>query len=54
MDLYEKDPAVTRAFALALMRQALEYLTAVRDEDAAGHLQLAIDALLGPKAVTTA
>lgn len=54
MDLYEKDPAVTRAFALALMRQALEYLTAIRDDEAVQHLELAIDALLGPRAVTIA
>jgi hypothetical protein len=29
MDLNEKDPGVTRALALALMRQAREYLGAI-------------------------
>ena len=47
MDLYEKDPTVTRAMALALMRQALELLDAVREDGAAGQLRGAVDTLLG-------
>lgn len=50
MDHYEKDPVVTKALALALMRQAREYLSAIREEEASAHLQLALDALLKPKA----
>lgn len=46
MELYRKDPVVTKAMALALMRQALDLL-AVLDEAAAGcHLQMAIDRLV--------
>ncbi|WP_176401116.1 hypothetical protein [Sphingobium sp. Z007] len=54
MDLYEKEPAVTQALALALMRQALEYLAAIKEEDASRHLQCAVDALLKPKFVRPA
>lgn len=46
MDLCEKDPTITRAMALALMRQAHELLQAVRENDAANHLQAAVDTLL--------
>ena len=49
MDLSETDPTVTRALALALMRQAKEYLAATNDVDAADHLQRAIDTLLTPR-----
>lgn len=42
----ENDPTVTRAMALALMRQALELLDAVNEHAAAAHLQLAVDTLL--------
>lgn len=34
MELYEKEPTVTRAMALALMRQAQEYLLAIKEEEA--------------------
>jgi hypothetical protein len=34
MDLNEKDPGVTRALALALMRQAREYLGAIGEDEA--------------------
>jgi len=40
---------VTRALALALMRQAKEYLAATNDVDAADQLQRAIDTLLTPR-----
>jgi len=46
MDLYERDPTVTRAMALALMRQALELLEAVKEDGAAGQLRGAVDSLL--------
>jgi hypothetical protein len=36
---------VTRALALALMRQAREYLGAIGEDEASLHLQRAIDAL---------
>lgn len=49
MDLSDTDPTVTRALALALMRQAKEYLTATNDRDAADQLQTAIDILLTPR-----
>ena len=48
MDLNEKDPGVTRALALALMRQAREYLGAIGEDEASLHLQRAVDALLKP------
>lgn len=48
MDLNQKDPSVTRALALALMRQAGEYLGAIDEDEALVHLQRAIDALLKP------
>lgn len=50
MDFYEKDPAVMKAMALALMRQALSFLDAVNEQTAGCHLQAAIDALLQKKA----
>ncbi len=43
------DNPVARALALALMRQAKEYLTATKDLDAADQLQNAIDTLLTPR-----
>lgn len=46
MDIYRKDAAVTKAMALALMRQALDLLDAVSEQTAGCHLQAAIDALL--------
>ena len=46
MDIYEKDPVITRAMALALMRQAHELLQAAKEQETAAHLQLAIDVLL--------
>lgn len=46
MDLYEKDPTVTRALALALMRQAHELLQAASESDAADQLQVAVNTLL--------
>ncbi|WP_298674016.1 hypothetical protein [uncultured Sphingomonas sp.] len=49
MDTFETDPTMTRALALALMRQAKEYLTATKDGDAADQLQRAIDTLLTPR-----
>jgi hypothetical protein len=49
MDLSETDPTVTRALALALMRQAKEYLAATNDVDAADQVQRAIDTLLTPR-----
>lgn len=48
MDLNQKDPGVTRALALALMRQAGEYLGAIDEDESSLHLQRAIDALLKP------
>jgi hypothetical protein len=46
MDIYGKDAAVTKAMALALMRQALDLLDAVKEQAAGCHLQTAIDTLL--------
>jgi hypothetical protein len=46
MDLHRKDPAVTRAMALALMRQALELLDATEEQMAAAQLQQSVDTLL--------
>ncbi|HEX7855023.1 MAG TPA: hypothetical protein VF503_15140 [Sphingobium sp.] len=37
---------MTRAMALALMRQAHELLQAAKEDDTAGQLQLAVDTLL--------
>lgn len=54
MDLYEKEPAVTQALALVLVRQALEYLAAIKEEDASRHLQRAVDVLLKPRTVPPA
>lgn len=50
MDLSDKDSTVTRALALALMRQAKEYLTTTNDLEVADQLQNAIDILLTPRA----
>lgn len=49
MDLNTTAPTVQRALGLALMRQALEYLSTVGEDEASGHLSSAIDALLNPK-----
>ena len=46
MDSYEKDPTITRALALALMRQAHELLQAASESDAADQLQVAVNTLL--------
>lgn len=46
MDIYQKDPTVTKAMAIALMRQALDLLDAVNERTAGCHLQMAIDAVL--------
>jgi hypothetical protein len=46
MELDEKEPAVVRALALALIRQALTYVKSLKDDDASGHLERAIDALV--------
>jgi hypothetical protein len=52
MDSYEKDPTVTRALALALMRQAHELLQAASESDAADQLQVAVNTLLGIPRIT--
>ncbi|MFH8654565.1 hypothetical protein ACH37Y_17810 [Sphingomonas paucimobilis] len=54
MELYEKEPTVTRAMALALMRQAQEYLLAIKEEEASSHLQRAVDTLLKTKTAGSA
>lgn len=54
MELYEKEPTVTRAMALALMRQAQEYLAAIKEEEASSHLQRAVDTLLKTKTTGSA
>ena len=46
MEHHEKEPAVTRAMALALMRQAHNLLQSVTEEATATQLQGAIDTLL--------
>ena len=46
MDVFVKDPTVTRAMALALMRQAHELLRSASEIDAANQLQAAVDTLL--------
>jgi hypothetical protein len=46
MTLYEQEPTLTRALALALMRKALELLDATRELAAAAELQRSIDTLL--------
>jgi len=46
MEHHEKDSAVTRAMALALMRQAQNLLQGVREEASVTQLQRAIDTLL--------
>ncbi|CAH0354432.1 hypothetical protein [Sphingobium sp. CECT 9361] len=46
MEHHEKDPAITRAMALALMRQAQNLLQGVREEASVTQLQRAIDTLL--------
>jgi len=47
MDSNGKDPVVTRALALALMRQALALLDTVGETAPAAHLQMAIDTMTG-------
>lgn len=49
MDLNANAPTVQRALGLALMRQALEYLSTIGEDEASSHLSCAIDALLRPK-----
>jgi len=46
MDLYEKDPALTKAVTLALTRQAQDLLTTVGEVEAARYLGMAIDTIL--------
>jgi len=46
MELYEKDRTVTRAMALALMRQAQKLLQEAKEGDAADQLQVAMSMLL--------
>lgn len=45
MDVEETDQVVTRAVALALMRQVRELLEALPASDATAHLERAIDAV---------
>ena len=45
MDQDGKDPLVTRALALALMRQALALLDTVGETAPAAHLQMAVDTM---------
>jgi len=45
MDQHGKDSVVTRALALALMRQALTLLNAVGETAPAVHLQMAVDTM---------
>ncbi|MFL0418523.1 hypothetical protein ACH0CP_13120 [Sphingomonas sp. 179-I 2A4 NHS] len=47
MDDLDNDPILQKAMALALMRQALEWLEAADEERAAAHLRDAVDAVLG-------
>lgn len=47
MDKDEKDPVVTRALALALIRQALALLDAVGETAPTVHLQMAVDTMIG-------
>ncbi|ATY34940.1 hypothetical protein [Sphingomonas psychrotolerans] len=47
MDKDRKDPVVTRALALALMRQALALLDAVGETAPAVHLKMAVDMMTG-------
>ncbi|WP_162928306.1 hypothetical protein [Sphingopyxis terrae] len=49
MDRNANAPTVQRALGLALMRQALEYLSRIGEDEASRHLSNAIDALLKPK-----
>ncbi|SDA36038.1 hypothetical protein [Sphingomonas sp. NFR15] len=49
MDRNANAPTVRRALGLALMRQALEYLSTIGEDEASHHLSSAIDALLKPK-----
>jgi len=51
MDHVDKEPTVVRALALALTRQALTYAASLKDEEASGHLERAIEALIKPRAV---
>lgn len=41
------DPTVKRALSIVLMREVLPLLDALGEKIAAGHLQMAIDAVLG-------
>ena len=50
MGLYEKDPALTKAVALALTRLARDLLTMIQEEEAARYLGMAIDAILKRRA----
>jgi len=46
MDDLDTDPTLQKAMALALIRQALEWLEAADEEKAAAHLRDAVDAVL--------
>ena len=46
MDDLDTDPTLQKAMALALMRQALEWLEAADEDKAAAHLRDAVDTLL--------
>ncbi len=46
MDDLDTDPTLQTAMALALMRQALEWLEAAEEDKAAAHLREAVDAVL--------
>jgi hypothetical protein len=46
MDVDRRDPNISRVLALALMRQAEDYLISSGDDEVVVHLQRAIDALL--------
>ena len=46
IDDLDTDPTLQKAMALALMRQALEWLEAADEDKAAAHLRDAVDTLL--------
>jgi hypothetical protein len=46
MNDLDTDPTLQKAMALALMRQALEWLEAADEDKAAAHLRNAVDAVL--------
>ncbi|WP_210358966.1 hypothetical protein [Sphingomonas beigongshangi] len=46
MDDLVEDPMLQKAMALALIRQALDWLEVADEEEAAAHLREAVDAVL--------